>query len=362
MHVKNWILTALLSVLIPSALFSQDFPVEEPDGIFSPEFTGNKVVFRLFADAATEVFIDGSWLDSPRLMQKMPGGVWEYHTFGLKPDMYSYSFIVDGVAAADPNNPLSYRDGARMENYFFVNGHAIERYRAVPDAGTVVRTSFHSNAFRSERDLAVYLPAEYGSNPRKEYPVLYLLHGEGGDEDSWIYAGKAPQILDYLIGSGKALPMIVVMPDCSGNVSGSIMMSSIVNEVVPFVESHFRAAPSETRRGIAGIGAGGRLAIRSSVLYLNRFDYICALSCGVEDNGHLVDDFLKVKQSKVRLFWVGCGRMDDVAYESSKLLHDTLSYVHLDHTFYLSHGGHSWSNWRQYLFTFVPLIFKYYTD
>lgn len=362
MHISKWILTALLSVILPSALLSQDFPVEEPGGILSPELTEGKVVFRLWADYASEVLLDGSWLGSARPMQKMPGGIWEYHTTGLKPDMYTYSFIVDGVRIADPNNVQSSRDGSNVESFFFLDGPATDRYRHTPAAGTVVKASYHSRAFLSERNIVVYLPAEYASNPKKEYPVLYLLHGEGGDEESWVNAGKAPQILDYLIRAGKALPMIVVMPDCSGVSSESILMSSIVNELIPYVESHYRAISSETKRGIAGIGAGGRLALHSSVLYLNRFDYICPMGCGTDDNGHLVDDFLKVKQSKVRLFWVGCGRFDSTAYEPSKLLHETLSYIHLDHTFYLGNGGHDWGSWRQFLYTFAPLVFKYYTD
>lgn len=362
MHISKWILTALLSVILPSALLAQGFPVEEPDGILSPELEDGKVVFRLYADFASEVLLDGSWLDSARPMQKMPGGVWEYHMSGLKPEMYTYSFIVDGVRIADPNNAMSSRDGARLESFFFVDGPATDRYKHIPGSGTVVKTSYHSRALLSERNFVIYLPAEYASNPEKKYPVLYLLHDEGGDEESWTNAGKAPMVLDYLIRSGKALPMIVVMPDCSGGASETILMSSIVNELIPYVESHYRAIPSETKRGIAGIGAGGRLALHSSVLYLNRFDYICPLGCGTDDNGHLVDDFLKVKQSKVRLFWVGCGRLDDMAYEPSRLLHETLSYIHLDHSFYLGNGGHDWGSWRQFLYSFTPLIFKYYTD
>lgn len=362
MHIAKWILTALLSVILPSALLSQDFPAEEPDGILSPELTGDEVVFRFYADFASEVLLDGSWQDSPRLMQKMPGGVWEYHLTGLRPEMYSYRFIVDGERVPDPHNAMSYRDGACVDSYFYIDGPATDKYRLASHPGTLVRTSFYSSVLKSDRNLVVYLPAGYDSNPKASYPVLYLLHGEGGDEESWVRAGKAPQILDYLIGAGRAVPMIVVMPDCSGPASGDVMMSSIVNEVIPYVESRYRAISSETKRGIAGIGENGRLAIRSSVVYLNRFDYICPLSCGVEDNGRLVEDFLKVKKSKVRLFWVGCGRKDSAAYEPSKLLHDTLSYIHLDHSFYLGNGGHDWNSWRQFFCSFAPMIFKYYTD
>lgn len=362
MHKKKWILAALLSVILPSGLLSQDFPAREPDGILSPEISGEKVVFRFYADFASEVFLDGDWLDSPRLMQKMPGGVWEFHMSGMRPGMYSYRFIVDGEIADDPHNSKKYRDGSRIDSYFYIEGPATARFKHSSKAGTLLKTCYYSSILKSDRNISVYLPAEYDSNQNKNYPVLYLLHDESGDWESWANAGMAPQILDHLIGAGRAVPMIVVMPDCSGNVSDNLLMSSIMNEIIPFVESRYRALRSETKRGIAGIGAGGRLAIQSSIMYLNKFDYIGALSCGVEDNGHLVDDFLKVKQSRIRLFWVGCGRLDNMSYNPSKLLHDTLSYIHLDHSFYLGNGGYDWSSWRQFFYTFAPLIFKYYTD
>lgn len=353
----------LLSVLFSACAFAQEYPPVRQQKLNSPEFVQDRLVFRFDAGYASEVKLAGTWLESPRLMQKMPGGIWEFHTTGLTSGLYSYHFIVDGVITNDRNNALSYLDGSEVENYFVIDGANVERFKPVSRKGTIRKTSYWSSSLKSTRNVTVYLP--HGYDPESEdtrYPAMYLLHDEGGNNDSWVSAGMLPLIMDKLIASGKAVPMVIVMPDCSGVDSDSRLMNSIVNELIPFVERNFPVIPSETKRCIAGVSAGGRLALEAAIKYYNRFDYICPMSCGVEDSSHLIDDLLRVKKSKIRLMWVGCGRFDNVAYPSSKLLHDKLSYVHLDHSFYLSSGGHDWGSWRQYLHTFTPLLFKYYTD
>ena len=134
-------------------------------------------------------------------------------------------------------------------------------------------------------------------------------------------------------------------------------MSSFINEIIPYVESHYRAVPKKAARAACGIGTGGTTVINAAVMYPTLFDFVLPLSCGVEDNGHLVDDFLRVKKAGVKLFWTGCGTMDTVAYGPSRTLHDTLSYIHLDHTFFMMTGGRDWTVWRHFLTNFAPMIF-----
>ena len=191
--------------------------------------------------------------------------------------------------------------------------------------------------------------------------------------------GRIAQVLDRLIETGRAVPMIAVMPNCdpvmqaaptlglpevhnSRTASSSVFMSSFVNEIIPFVQANYRAIPRKSARAACGIGAGGTVVINTAIMYTNLFDFVLPLSCGVEDNGHLVDDFLRIKKAGIKLFWTGCGTSDQVAYAPSQTLHETLSYIHLDHTFYVMTGGRDWSCWRQFLNNFAPMIFKYYTD
>lgn len=135
-----------------------------------------------------------------------------------------------------------------------------------------------------------------------------------------------------------------------------------MNEIIPFVQANYRAIPRKAARAACGIGSSGTTVINTAVMYPDLFDFVLPLSCGVEDNGHLTEDFLRIKKAGIKLFWTGCGTMDTVAYGPSQTLHEALSYIHLDHTFYVMTGGRDWGVWRQFLNNFAPMIFKYYTD
>lgn len=372
--MRHLLLLSAVILLCAVPLSAQDFKdFRMPERIVSPVQRGDTLILRLAGEYATEVKVECSWLSEPMLMNKIEG-VWELKFVGIPPEMHSYRFIVDGVPALDPSNVLVERFGDELRNYTIVDGQVSRLFSEPRHRGNLSYVWYESDILGSSRRMAVYTPYGYEMRPddedtpkrnkkknkdRKLYPVLYLLHDQGQDEESWLTMGRVVQILDNLIQQGRAVPMIVVMPN-AGN--APMFMSSFINEIIPYVESHYDAIPDKAGRAACGIGAGGTTVINTAVMYPDLFDFLLPLSCGVKDNGHLVEDFLRIKYAKIKLFWTGCGTADREAYEDSRVLHDTLSYIHLDHSFYMITGGRDWRVWRFFFTTFTPMIFKYYTD
>src|SRR5579863_10464554 len=223
MKFSALILAALALPLFATAQ-PQPNPMAQAPKLNSPEVTAdNHVTFRLRAPEAAKVLLEGSWLGAIDLpMTKGSDGVWSTTVGPLNPQLYGYWFIVDGVRANDPSNSEMERDGSRYNNMVMVPGQQSElwTFKDVPH-GIVEQIWYPSPTLNiDQRRMYVYLPAEYNANPTKKYPVLYLLHGGGGDEDAWTTMGRSTIIMDNLIASGKALPMIVVMPN--GNATQSV--------------------------------------------------------------------------------------------------------------------------------------------
>ncbi len=371
------LLATLLAAILP--ISAQEFTnFRIPERIVSPETAGDTVILRFAGEYVSDVRVDGSWSQAPVPMTKREG-VWELRLVGLQGDFYTYRFMADGVPSLDPSNRNVQYHGTDYRNFFIVDGPRSQGYVQASHRGEVSFVWYDSKLMGTNRRMAVYTPYGYGRDKRQQYPVLYLLHDEGDNEEAWLTMGRIAQVLDRLIETGRAVPMIAVMPNCdpvmqaaptlglpevhnSRTASSSVFMSSFVNEIIPFVQANYRAIPRKSARAACGIGAGGTVVINTAIMYTNLFDFVLPLSCGVEDNGHLVDDFLRIKKAGIKLFWTGCGTSDQVAYAPSQTLHETLSYIHLDHTFYVMTGGRDWSCWRQFLNNFAPMIFKYYTD
>jgi enterochelin esterase family protein len=211
--------------------------------IISPEVNpDHSVTFRFMAPGADTVQITGDFLPTRKMKTQWgefdgPGkvnlvkndkGVWSFTSAPLASDLFSYSFIVDGLNTTDPSNVYKIRDVASVFDVFIVGGGKGDLYQVnkVPH-GSVTRRWYDSPGNDKLRRITIYTPPGYESSKDK-YPVLYLLHGMGGDEEAWIALGRTAQILDNLIAQGKAKPMIVVMPN--GNVA---------QEAAPGESSHF---------------------------------------------------------------------------------------------------------------------------
>ena len=344
--------------------------------IVSPEIQNDTVTFRLKADYATQVCLYGSWMPGygDKIdMKRGPENVWEVKVPAPSPEIYTYNFIVDGVSVSDPSNVLMQRDGTRYLSMLLVDGERSENYREANQRGTVTHMWYDSALLGINRRLTVYTPYGYETSKKVKYPVLYLLHGAGGDEEAWSSMGRAAQILDNLIEKGLAKPMIVVMPNgnpgqqaaCTLNLpvknidwrapeNQNIYVKSLCTEIVPFIEKNFRVIAKPESRAIAGLSMGGGHTISASLLYPEMFDYICPLSAA---GSATPEQIATLKKAGVKLYFLACGSADFL-FQGSEKLHATLNEQGLEHTYYVTDGGHTWYNWRNYLNTFAPLLFK----
>ena len=365
------------SLLMAGALSAQElsnFNFGGRQQIVSPEIADGQVTFRLAADYATVVQLAGNWLEGAVPMKK-ENGVWSVTIDLPSPEIYTYNFVVDGVSVNDPQNYMVQRDGTRYLNMLMVPGERTAPYFETDHRGTVTYKWYDSAILGINRRLTVYTPYGYEAkaNAKKKYPVLYLLHGAGGDEEAWSSMGRAAQILDNLIEQGKAQPMIVVMPNGNPNQQAAQTLGlktsdvnfrdpayanayvrSLCEEIVPFIEKEFRVNAKPESRAIAGLSMGGGHTISASPLYPAMFDYICPLSAAGSANDEQIQT---LKKAGVKLYFLACGT-SDFLYEGSKTLDATLTKNGLDHIFYQSEGGHTWANWRLYLQTFAPMLFK----
>ena len=345
--------------------------------VISPEIQGDSVTFRLKADYATVVKLSGSWMPNPYGgtidMARGENNVWSVKIALPAPEIYTYNFVVDGVAVNDPQNIYVQRDGTRYLPMLIVPGERTENYGEATQHGTVSHPWYDSKLLGYSRRLTVYTPYGYEANPKKKYPVLYLLHGAGGDEEAWISMGRTAQILDNLIEKGLAEPMIVVMPNGNPGQQAArtlgipekqmnwrapefqnVYVRSLCEEIVPFIEKNFRAIAKPASRAIAGLSMGGGHTISASILYPEMFDYICPLSAAGQASA---EQIAALKKAGVKLYFLACGDADFL-FQGSQQLDKTLTEQGLDHVYFVSDGGHTWSNWRLYLNTFAPKLFK----
>lgn len=378
-------ITAILASLLlaTSALCAQElsnFSFWGQKPVVSPEIQNDSVTFRLKADYATVVKLSGSWMPNPWGdtidMKRGENNVWEVTIPLPEPEIYTYNFVADGVSVNDPQNVMVQRDGSRYLSMLLVDGERTENYKSANKRGTVCHPWYDSKILGINRRLTVYTPYGYETNPKAKYPVLYLLHGAGGDEEAWLSMGRAAQILDNLIEKGLAKPMIVVMPNGNPNQQAAqtfglpttekdwrnpenrnLYVKSLVEEIVPFIEKNYRTVAKKSHRAIAGLSMGGGHTIAASGMYPDMFDYICPLSMGAHKSDELSAQLQGIKKAGYKLYWLACGNTDFL-FDQANELDEALTENGLEHTYFVSEGGHVWANWRLYLNTFAPLLFK----
>jgi enterochelin esterase-like enzyme len=347
--------------------------------IISPEIGEKTVTFRMTAPNAKLVRLYGSWMtdfNSSVNMMKDTANVWTVTVQKPSPELYTYHFIVDGLIVNDSRNVFMQRDGMRYLSVLLIPGELTENYFEATHHGNLSKVWYDSPTIGTNRRMFVYTPYGYETSGM-DYPVLYLLHGGGGDEDAWNNMGRARQILDNLIEKGLARPMICVMPN--GNPGqqaartqllpertfdrndpdfANLYVKSLVNDIIPFVESHYRVIAKPEARAVSGLSMGGGHTLAVTSMFPGTFGYICPLSIGVRGDAAEVDKQLQaVKQGGYKLYWFGCGE-SDFLWQMAKELDAALTRNGMEHTFYVTDGGHTWANWRKYLSTFAPLLFK----
>lgn len=365
----------------------------------------NTVTFNLIAPEAQKVQITGDFLPSKKVvfngatfdapadpvdLVKNDKGVWSFTTEALKPELYTYNMIVDGVKIIDPLNVYNIRDINNLFSVLLIGGDArTDLYKVNKVAhGTVSKVWYESPTAGLTRRLTVYTPAGYETSG-KEYPVLYLLHGIGGDENAWSELGRAAQILDNLIAQGKAEPMLVVMTNgnisqeaCPGETSEGFRVPTMMlpktmegsfetafPDVVKFVEKTYRVKKDKAHRAIAGLSMGGFHSLFISINNPDTFDYVGLFSAAVDQqqntaNGGFPNIYADRNQKidnlfskHPKLFWIGIGKTDFL-FKNNNDLRAYLDSKQHKYTYLETEGGHIWRNWRIYLSEFVPLLFK----
>lgn len=369
------------------------------------------VTFNLFAPKAIKVEVTGDFLPTTKI--EVPGfgtveqsgvaqltegkdGIWSYTTSKLAPELYSYTFNIDGMTGVkDPANIYVNRDIVSFSNIFIVSekqGDKGDIYRVNEvKHGNLSKVWYDSPTLKMQRRMTIYTPTGYdkGSN----YPVLYLMHGAGGDENAWSELGRAAQILDNLIAKGKAKPMIVVMPngntDCQAapgewsrgmyqpTFMGSVNQKSIATmdesfmDIVKYVESHYKVAKNKKNRAICGLSMGGGHTFATSKRYPDTFNYIGLFSAGLHISGDRTKSFYQLLQentevqkqlarlfaSKPALYWIAIGKTDFL-YQQNSDLRKYLDEKGYPYEYLETDGGHIWRNWRIYLTEFAQKIFK----
>ena len=344
---------------------------------------------------AVSVFGDFKEISGQQLdMTRQDNGIWTVTTSPLAPELYSYSLTVDGQRFIDPANSYVNRDISTLSNIFIVSktdsdtGH-LYTVNNVPH-GTLSRVWYDSPTLGQQRRMTIYLPPTYDG--KKRFPVMYLLHGHGGDETAWSDLGRTSQIMDNLIAEGKCVPMIVVMPNgnptCNaapgwwhegmytpdGNAFNQRGAKSTMEEsfmdIVNFVDSHYQTIQKRSARAVTGLSMGGGHTFGISRLYPQVFDYygLQSAACRMPKelipntpNSKLNDDFdgqmARLFASKPKLFWIAIGK-DDFLMQMNTELRQYLDAHHYPYEYYENDGGHIWRNWRIYLTLFAQKIFK----
>ena len=373
------------------------------------------MTFNLFAPKAVKVEVTGDFLptkqveiagygkyDAPGVaeLKEGPNGVWSYTTDKLAPEMYSYTFNIDGMTGVkDPANIYVNRDIVSFSNIFIVSNEKgdkgdLYKVNEVPH-GNLSKVWYNSPTLKMQRRMTVYTPAGYDKGGK--YPVLYLLHGAGGDENAWSELGRAAQILDNLIATGKAKPMIVVMPNGNPNCQAApgewsfgmytpgfrdggtgptapaaATIPESFMDIVNYIDANYRTIKTRAGRAVCGLSMGGGHTFHVSLLYPNKFDYYGLFSAGLHlDNGaynasfadqiknspNFADQSAKLFASKPKLYWMGMGKTDFL-YQSTVDLRAFWDSKGYKYEYVETDGGHIWRNWRIYLTMFAQKIFK----
>ena len=351
----------------------------------SPEIAKDgSVTFKVkAANADTVRLIIDTRVDT--LLKRQGNETWSITLRNLEPDLYMYHYIIDGMKVLDNENAQVLRDVKSVMNTFVLDpkGDSPVAVHDVPH-GEVRAVWYDSPTLGMKRRMMIYLPPGYDES-RQKYPVLYLLHGTGGDETVWLEQGHAAQVFDNLIANGQAEPMIVVMPNGHTDTPSAPGMGpdnneqptfahkqwmegtfeSSFNDIMNWVDSHYRTRPVKRYRAIAGLSMGGYHSLYISANQPEDFAYVGLFSAAIgrmdKGKSKIYDDLeskliTQFKQHP-RLYWMGIGK-DDFLYKDNAEFRQLLDKNRLRYTYHESGAGHEWANWRDYLVIFTQLLFK----
>jgi enterochelin esterase-like enzyme len=351
----------------------------------SPEvLSDGSVVFRILAPEAVNVGLQSS--DMFGMQQKgVPftkndKGVWEASVNPVAPGAYRYVFTVDGASVVDPRNTSISESNDNVWSMVYIPGAEFMEIKNIPH-GAVAEVYYYSKSLKMHRRMHVYTPPGYESG-NKKYPVFYLLHGAMDCDDSWTTVGRAGFIMDNLIAAKKAKPMVVVMPaghtskgfSIGGGIGKAVdeFSEDFVNDIMPYVETHYHVLKDRGNRAIAGLSMGGMQTLNISMSDLGKFSYIGVFSSGVFgmsrgipaqstspdwEKQHLSMLDNKELKKGLKLLWFATGSEDFLVQTTSSTV-EMLKKHGFSPVYKETGGGHTWANWRDYLNEFAPKLFQ----
>jgi enterochelin esterase-like enzyme len=338
--------------------------------IISPEIDSqHHVTFRLLAPEVKQVGLQAQFLEQTRPMTKDDKGIWSVTLESVKPGIYEYNFIVDGLQIVDPSNSWLKVWLDNSKNLVEIPGDEPLFYeeQQVPH-GTIHIHKYQSKSLGVPRQLYLYTPPGYETNPQTKYPVLCLFHGFGDPVDAWITVGRANLIMDNLIAGSKIRPFIIVMPYGHTPSSPPVMRSigryeafekDLIEDVIPLVQKCYRVSTEQKDRAVAGLSMGGGQSLTVGLGNLDLFGWVGAFSSAVPEQQNL-DKLLARPETineKLKLFWIGFGRQDFLFEANQKFL-ERLKTDKIKYVSHITEGGHEWRLWRDYLNELAPLLFK----
>ena len=391
MKLKIFTMVALLGACL-SAYGQEMNSLMFRAGVKSPEMSKDSITFRFVAPKAVKVEVSASWLGyNPAKLPMTEGknGVWSVRIPKPAPELYTYTFVVDGINMLDPSNVMVQRDGSRYMNAFLVTGDYADVYAECSKPGNVEHVWYYSAENDMTRRMYVYTPAGYDRNNRNvKYPVLYLLHGGGGDEDAWSTLGRTAQILDNLIATGKAKPMIVVMPNGNPNqyaaqtlgipvktevkkyASNFDNYSSLVADILPFVEKNYNVIKNRKGRAVAGLSMGGGQSFFIAFRNVNVFANVGIFSSGLIGSAAIGGApfdaealfpgmyTAPAKYNKFDVIYLACGEEDGRIDGMKDFCQKLKEHGYKGVIWEQYPGAHEWKVWRRNLASFVQQIFK----
>lgn len=339
--------------------FLSQFPAINPET--------RQAMFRVVAPAANIVQLQ---MGGKHDMTKDAEGVWWYTTEALVVGFHYYGILIDSVQVMDRGSEAYFGSNWESSGIEIPEGPEGNYYRfnnEIPH-GHIRSIHYWSEMNGLERHINVYVPAEYEANPTKKYPVLYLVHGWGEDENGWSVQGHMGNIMDGLIASGTALPMIVVMPSGDIKTNSDVREASgpvtdiYVQNLIPYIDRTFRTHSDREQRAMAGLSRGGFQTCRTVFPNMDKFAWMATFSGFFVRDGDVINSFDGIFKDadafngQMNLFFISTGTEE----RNPKEMVDVLKTHGINNiVFHESQGtAHEWLTWRRALNEFVPMLFK----
>ena len=335
------------------------------------------VTFRYKNDQAKNVMVDVQFAGRNPMQYDEQNGLWTATLGPAAPDMYPYCFIVDGVSVMDPQCDQYFPNEGFKNSLLEIpsrQGALAHDIKDVPH-GVVDYIHYYSKSLGATNQAIVYLPPKYRENPDKKYPVFYLISGTTDTEEVYFKVGRANYILDNLIAEGAAEEMIIVMP--YGNpykllpsqpemsrtpqtmFGKDVFSLDLINDLMPYVENHYRTINDADHRAIGGFSRGGNQGLSNGLHNLDKFSYLCSYSSFTSTTIPEVYDNAADTNSKIHLFWLGVGT-DDFLYGNARDYMEFLDKHGIRSVKEFTHDkfGHTWMNAKYFLDKTLRLLFK----